>query len=181
MSEILATDQFVEKAKEAVTDVIYNIDASCDAFDLNAEETAEVLEKFMLDMFIPSLKDCYLRSLQFALWGDDVSVKPSTCRQRLDYNSINRRTKRVEGLDISKLIFSTQEKAEHLITELQGSIDVNGYVTVGYLYELMAESSPYTAEYYGWKDNLTDKYEVVKERAGYRLILPDPILLEEFK
>lgn len=176
MSEILATDQFIEKAKEIITDVIYNIDSSCDAFDLNKEETAEVLEKFMLDMFIPSLKDCYMRSLQFALWGEDSAERG---RRRIDYSRLNNQAKRIEGLDISKLVFSTQGEAEHIITEMQCYIDEYGYVTVGYLYELMGESSPYTAEYFGWKESLAYNYEIVRESAGYRLILPNPVLLEK--
>jgi hypothetical protein len=176
------TEQYVEKAKEAVANVIYSIESSCETFDVTKDDIAKVLEKFMLDMFIPSLKDGYLNSLQFALWGEDVSVKSTISAKRRDYNSINRKTNLKEykedfgSENLDKLIFSTKDEAELIVTKLDDYVSQYGYVTVGYLFELMGEFCPYTAEYYGWRD--LDRAYVKRVRDGCQLILPRPVRIE---
>lgn len=83
---ILATQQYINKAKELVEDIINRLEDSCEAFDLTDEERSKVLDKFMCDLLIPNLKDIYINSLRFALWGDEPNKRIIT-----NYNPIYRR------------------------------------------------------------------------------------------
>ena len=179
MGEILATHQYTNKAKELIEDIIKSLDHTCEVFELTDDERSKLLNKFMLDLLIPNLKDIYLNSLHYALWGDEPYDRFN--RKRTDYSSINRKTNQREYVgseNLDKLIFSTKDEAELVVTKLDDYVSQYGYVTVGYLFELMGEFCPYTAEYYGWTDDLTDRYAIVPHRKGYRLILPNPIRLE---
>lgn len=91
-------------------------------------------------------------------------------REKEDYSDERKQ------LDISDLVFRTKVEAEEIISRLEDYIENYDCAPVGYLYELIEESGPYTAEYYGWSNLRGARIERVKN--GYQLKLPRPVRLD---
>lgn len=176
--------------REGVNVILDCIDYVCDKFQISNEEQQKALNYIMDEIVVPGVAMRIAEKVKNFIaeietetseneneqipcnYGSPYRVNHDNSRQRVDYSSM----KTVS--DISKLIFSTKDQAELVVTKLQDYINEYGYATVGYLYELLGEFCSYTAEYYGWKDSLIDRYEIVPDRKGYRLILPNPVCLE---
>lgn len=161
-----------------------------------AEDVGDIGEYLVKDLIIPTIKDTFLNFMAAALWGDRRagSVYRADAKQRTNYNKISTvsrvgidREHRKEAprenyaderkqLNISDIVFKTKIEADTVLRRMLEHLDEYGVVTVGYLYDLMEESGPYTAEYYGWR-NL--RYaRVIRVRNGFSLELPDPVRLE---
>ena len=161
--------------------------------DFLAEDVNDIGEYLVKDLIIPTIKDVFLNFMTAALWGDrrsGSSYRDSSGRRRTDYNSISRNTPRRErerdredyssdrrGFSLEDVVFATREEADITLTRMEEYIDDYGQVTVGYLYELMGESGPYTAEYYGWRN--LDRAAVRRVSNGHKLVLPRPVRLEK--
>ena len=161
--------------------------------DFLAEDVNDIGEYLVKDLIIPTIKDVFLNFMTAALWGDrrsGSSYRDSSGRRRTDYNSISRNTPRRErerdredyssdrrGFNLEDIVFATREEADMTLTRMEEYIDDYGQVSVGYLYELMDESCPYTAEYYGWRN--LDRAAIRRVSNGHKLILPRPVRLEK--
>lgn len=158
-----------------------------------ADDVGDIGEYLVKDLIIPTIKDVFLNFMTAALWGDrrsGSSYRDSSGRRRTDYNGISRNSPRRDRdrdredysasrreFDIDNLVFATREQADIVLTRLEDYLEDYGQVTVGYLYELMDESGPYTLEYYGWRN--LDRASVRRVRNGYALDLPRPVRIEK--
>lgn len=167
--------------------------------DFLAEDVGDIGDYLVKELIIPTIKDTFMNFLAAALWGDrrgGTVYRDSRGQRRTDYNGISR-TARVgsdreersnsrrdrenysEGrpdFDLDNIVFSTREEADIVLTRMEDYMDDYGQVTVGYLMELMDESCPYTAEYYGWRN--LDRASIRRVRNGHQLMLPRPVRLE---
>lgn len=158
-----------------------------------AEDVEDIGEYLVKDLIIPTIKDVFLNFMTAALWGDrrsGNSYRDSSGRRRTDYSSISRSSPRRErdrdredyssgrkDFDIDNLMFATREQADLVLTRLEDYIDDYGFVTVGYLLELLGESSAYTSEYYGWRN--LDRASVRRVGNAHKLNLPRPVRIEK--
>jgi hypothetical protein len=94
----------------------------------------------------------------------------SSRRDREDYSSDR------PDFDLDNIVLPNRDAADLILTRMEDYIDDYDQVTVGYLMELMDESCPYTAEYYGWRS--LDHAMIRRVRNGYKLILPRLVRLE---
>ena len=161
-----------------------------------ADDVGDIGEYLVKDLIIPTIKDVFLNFMTAALWGDRRSGSSyrDSRKDRTYYNSISRssrvgtdrsRRDREEysdrgerkDFDIDNIVLATREEADIVLTRLEDYMVDYGQVTVGYLLELLDESGPYTAEYYGWRN--LDRASVRRVRNGYSLDLPRPVRLEK--
>jgi len=164
-------------------------------FDENIGDIGEYLVK---DLIVPMVKDTIIDFMTAALWGDrrsGSSYRDSNGRRRTDYAGIGRssrigtdRSRRDDRdredysnprreFDIDNIVFRTREEADAVLTRMEDYMAEYGHVTVGYLYELMEESAPYTAEYYGWRN--LDRATIRRVGGGHELRLPRPVRIEK--
>lgn len=163
--------------------------------DFLAEDINDIGGYLWHELIIPNLKDTLLNFLYTALWGERgrgaSSYRDTKGRERRDYSGISRvgrvnvdrdRDRREplnerKDFNLDNMIFRTREEADMVLAKMEDyRRQYDGQVTVGYLYELLGESCPYTAEYYGWRD-LTQA-SVQRVRNGCQLILPKPVRIE---
>lgn len=74
------------------------------------------------------------------------------------------------------LIFETRSEAERVLDAMNELIELYCTVRVADMYDLVGETSPYTANDYGWKNLNTAS--VVRVCNGYKLRLPSPIRID---
>lgn len=155
-----------------------------------ADDVGDIGTYLVKDLIVPTIKDVFLNFMTAALWGDrrSGSIYRDSGRQRTNYNGVSRnqapRRERdredysagKRDFDLDNLVFNTREEADIVLTRLEDYMVDYGQVTVGYLLELMDESGPYTAEYYGWRN--LDRASVRRVRNGYALDLPRPVRIE---
>ena len=162
--------------------------------DFLAEDVNDIGGYLWHDLIIPNLKDTFLNFLYAALWGDrrsgSYTYRDTKGRERRDYSGISRagrvnvdrdRERREpsserKDFNLDNIVLRTREEADIVLTKMEDYMLEYGQVTVGYLYELLGESCPYTAEYYGWRD--LDRASVKRVRDGCQLILPRPVRIE---
>lgn len=157
------------------------------------DEVDNIGEYMVKELIVPTVKDIIINFITFALWGDRRvgSSYRDGGKRRTNYNSIstsgrvdtdrNRRNqedyaKERRDFDVDNIVFSTREEADIVLTKLEDYMDQYDQVTVGYLYELLGESGPYTLEYYGWRN--LDRARIRHVANGYALDLPRPVRLE---
>ena len=73
-------------------------------------------------------------------------------------------------------VFDSRSSAEKVLEDLNDVMKLYGTVRVADMYDLVGETSPYTANDYGWK-NLNTAL-VVRVCNGYKLRLPSPIRID---
>ena len=159
-----------------------------------AEDINDIGGYLVNDLIVPSIKETFLNFMTAALMGDRRSNSGyyrggKNGDSKTNYNKIStqgrvgfeRRQKEDysddrKQFDIDNILFATKAEADEILSRMDDCIENYGVVTVGYLYDLLEESGPYTLEYYGWRSLRTAR--VVHVRNGYSLELPRPIRLE---
>ena len=159
-----------------------------------ADDINDIGDYLVKDLIVPTIKDVFLNFMNALLWGDRRSGNGyrDNSRQRTNYNRISS-TARVETprrssertdyneernqFNVDNIVFATKAEAEEILAKLEDYIEDYGQVTVGYLYELMDESGPWTVEYYGWRSLRSAR--ITRVQNGYSLDLPRPIRLEK--
>lgn len=76
----------------------------------------------------------------------------------------------------TEFIFDSRSSAEKVLEELDEYMKLYGTVSIADVYDLVGETSPYTANNYGWKNLNTAS--IVRVYNGYRLRLPSPIRID---
>ncbi len=161
-----------------------------------ADDISDIGEYFLKDLVVPTIKDVFMNFMDALLWGNrrgPVSTyRDSGGRRRTPYDSISRGSSRVgtdrnrdvrdepsgrKEFNLDNITVNTKEEADIVLTRMDEYIDEYGQVTVGYLFELLGESCPYTAEYYGWRN--LDRASVRRVRNGYAIDLPRPVRIEK--
>ena len=162
-------------------------------FDENINDIGEYLVK---DLIIPRIKDVIIDFVTAALVGNRQSGSyRSGDKSRTYYNRISnagrvgisersrreredrsRERDKVE-FNLDDIVFGSKAQAESVLSKMNDYLCEYGQVTVGYLLELLDESSTYTDEYYGWRD--LDRAYVQHVRNGYSLELPRPVRIEK--
>lgn len=163
---------------DTLNDIFDCIDLVCDKLDVD-DETRDKLWNYLTgDILIPSIKDGIMKVMQGALYGSRCYKRDSNGKNRksTDYSRISSISFTDERFK-TKFVFDTQEKATYILSKLLDSIEEYEKATVGYLYELVGESSSYVNEYYGWDDaERFSKYARIIEKPDgkYELRLPAP-------
>lgn len=171
--------------REVVNAVLDCVDYCCDRFGISEEELKKIFDPIQKDILTPALKDVVLNSMQIAIWGEPQKDKYG--RPRIGYRPVrnSRNYSKPEHDDkqsefkLDDFYFPTADEANIVLSRMEDYANRFGSVPVGYLYEIIGESGTYTSEHYGWDALRLDHAKVVKERGGYRLVLPDPRYLEE--
>lgn len=149
------------------------------------------------DLLVPGIWDMILDLLLMVRSGSNRPGYSSgrlglRRNERTNYNSISQigkvrsqnenRFRDVKStkseFNLDNLLFRTRAEAEEVVRLMNEYIAEFGQVTVGYLYEIMGEtSSQWTVETYGWTD-LRDA-RISNVRNGYLVTLPRPVRFEK--
>lgn len=171
--------EVTNEIRETINAVLDCVDYCCNRLEVSEEEQRQFFDVVEKDILMPSLKETIMSSLKTAIYGTKPSKYPRYPSHRVDYRALKHEPERFELDDV---YFPTREEAESVRLKIEEYASEYDQVTIGYLYELIGEPSPYTAEYYGWhKDELPNHIIIEASRKGYRLVFPDPVRLEEFK
>lgn len=72
--------------------------------------------------------------------------------------------------------FESRKEALKALNEMKDILDEYGFVTVADLYHIAGIDNTYKSNKYGWTN--LNNVEVVRVRMGYKINLPQPILLD---
>jgi len=169
--------EVTNEIRETINTVLDCVDYCCNRLEVSEEEQRKFFDIVEKDIIVPTLKDTIMDALNTAMYGTKSSKYPRYPSRRVDYRSLKRNR---EIYELDDMYFPTLEEAKEVLERLQEYASEFGQVTVGYLYELIGETSPYTAEYYGWRRIDLEDTEIPKEGGAYMLKLPNPTRLEEF-
>jgi len=170
--------EVTNEIRETINAVLDCVDYCCNKLGVSEEEQRKFFDIVENDILMPTLKETIMGYLKTAMYGTKPSKYPRYPSHRVDYRALKHEPER---FDLNDLMFSTRAEAEVVLNRLIWYLHDYKEVTVGYLYELIGESSPYTAEYYGWT-NLDDAdIKVDCFGSKYKLCLPRPIRLEDSK
>lgn len=163
---------------------------------LMAESPKDLAKKIARDIVVPRLKAGFEEAansfLSGMLWGEgnrpvsnivkgtvlrgggtnyqQISSGPSALTQAREANQ-----SRTSSGNYSDLLCPTQERAEFLLANLLETLGRYHVVAVGDLYEMAGITAQPSDNAYGWYS--LDGARIMKERNGYRLMLPSPILV----
>lgn len=145
-----------------------------------AEDVANVKEYIIDDVVIPLVKktvcDLFRDIPEMIFYGKRGSGRGSSRADRVSFTDYSRRDYRRgesrsrSGLDYDDLVFETRGEAERVLDAMDELIGSYGMVRVADMYDLAGETSPYTANDYGWL-NIRNA-EIVRVREGYIIRMP---------
>lgn len=165
-----------------------------------AEDVDNIGSYVLDDLIIPMGKDVFVNFINALLWGTRGSGSSyrDSSKRKTDYSRIStvgrigsgererererRRREREDydderrQFDILSLPFDTKSEAEVVLDKLEDYIMDYGRVQTGYLYELIGETGPYTAEYYGWTS--LRAASIKRVGRGFILTLPTPVRID---
>lgn len=157
------------------------------------DEGPSIGEYILFDILVPAIRDMLAdighSAIDMATGGRGGGRRYSSySRDRRDsYISYNRfyddrrgrrdrdddrYERRRRSRDLDDLIFESRRDAEDCLERLLDKIEDYGYVSVGYLYDILGETvyGDFTKEDWGWED--LSAARVRKVRGGYLLDLP---------
>lgn len=79
---------------------------------------------------------------------------------------------------VDKPFFDNREEAERVLSQMRKVIDLYGYCTVAYMYDLCDIVSNYTDNKYGWTTLKDAKIIRVRIRDGYTFELPKAVAVD---
>lgn len=156
------------------------------------EDLGEVRDWLIFDMIIPGLKNAALDMLSMVFFGETRSRDYRRDRDdrrtnyRSYYKSSNSRDSRSsrrdsrrdhdDRVDIRDIVLRYRDDAERVVDEMAERIRKNDSVSVADLLDLIGETSKYTDNDYGWKDERDIRIRRVS--SGYLIDVPEPEYLE---
>lgn len=179
--------------REGVNVIFDCIDYVCDKLQISDEEQQKAFDYIMEEIVMPGVAMSLTEKISEVLKSEEETNHNSKRIMRVPHDNgykyimsshnesgLNKR-KNDFTFELIDFCFATKEEAELVLSKLRDYANEFGNVTVGYLYELTDEFCPFIAEHYGWKVLDLENVKIIRQRCGYRLVLPDPVRLEEFK
>jgi len=165
--------------RETVNAVLDYVDYCCQRLEISEEEQKKFFDFVGKDILIPTLKNTIMDALKTARYG----TKPTRAGFGTGNESWQRPLKTGKkfelDFELDNLYFSTFDEAYQILSKLKEFANEYGQVTVGHLYELLGESSPYTMEYYGWDMFDLEHAKIFHKGTNiHKLELPKPVRLE---
>ena len=154
-----------------------------------AKDAKSVGQFILKDVIIPNmanlLEDIAIKGIRMFLRGDagPSNSTSSIGGSYVSYNQYsnsqsNQSTQSLasNGFAYKDIVIKDLRDAEQVLKRLREAIAEFGSVSVGDLYDLIGETCPHTANYYGWT-NLANA-ELIRVRDGYFLKLPKALSLK---
>ena len=165
------------------------------AFDTFVNEDLTNIKSYIVkDVIIPTIKntiwDAFTNSLDMILFGGKGGnrSRPSNSSRSVPYVNYNKASSNRDNrnssnssqnrFNLDEIVLNSRGDAEAVLDSMRAIIrEYDGLVTVGDLYDLLGETSDYTARNWGWM-NLNNA-EPVHTRDGWILKLPRPVPIEK--
>lgn len=153
-----------------------------------AEDVYMIKSYIFWDVLIPMIKDgisdIVKNAVDLALYGKMAKVGKKdgyTNYSNVSYKSSSSSIRKeaattTKSIPDESIILSSRGDAELVLDSLRDMIDRGQYASVADMYELIGESTPFTANNYGWK-NLKDA-KIVRVREGFLLAMPKTVELD---
>lgn len=162
--------------------------------NLGGEDARSVGSYIFIDVLIPAVKsmlaDAASQGVERLLFGDSrgrarvsSGTRTGTSYNRM-YSSSPSGTRKRElsnrgrsSHNFDEIIVESRGEAEEILDQLGNLVDDFGFAKVSDFYTLVDISGTYVDDRWGW-DNLSSA-STTRVRAGYRIDLPQPILLND--
>lgn len=170
-----------------------------------AEDARDVGDYILWDILVPTVKrtirDIIVGSADRVFLGTGVSSNSSVLhrergvtyvKRRTDYSSAsqsNRPGTRVEtrslpspqgsriNFGLNDIVFDNYEDASNVLERLVDYLDTYGQVSVDDYFDLIGQTSPYTAQRWGWSS--LSSATIINVNGGYFIKLPNPTIIKE--
>lgn len=141
------------------------------------EDVDNVKSYILEDVVVPAVKDIILDAVKAVLGVKSPSGRRSSA-SKVSYRKYyedpaqeSRRNYNIQGYDFDDIFFTTRAEAENVLTAMDEIVSSYRIVSVADYFDLVGVDSPWTANSYGWTDNIRNA-RVVNARDGYTIKFP---------
>lgn len=155
-----------------------------------SEDARTVKSQVFTDVIIPGIQrlitDMVKTGIDVLIYGRRTNTDRNSRVGNISYTSYYDRNRAVpvpqssysknNAYSFNDVVLFDRGEAEEVLLSLRDQIDRYGMVSVADFYDMIGQSSPYTANKYGWRD-LRDA-SVGRVRDGYSISFPKAVPLE---
>ena len=141
------------------------------------EDVDNVKSYIIEDIVVPAVKDIILDAVKAMLGVKGSGGRKSTA-SKVSYRKYyedsaqgSRRNYNIQGCDFDDIFFATRAEAENVLTAMDEIVSSYRIISVADYFDLVGVDSPWTANSYGWTDNIRNA-RVVNTRDGYTIKFP---------